>query len=153
MARINVSVPDSLRERMSALDQQVNWSEVAQLAFEREIIAHNNLEIEDMEQVIERLKVSKAEHEKAENELGKKEGHEWACRVASYGDLKKVSDLELVGSGFATQFDEALGNDWRNRVSFWIDEETGRVRPPSDEYVFGFWDAADDVFAQVENKL
>ena len=106
-----------------------------------------------MDEVIDRLKASKAEHEKTENELGRKAGHEWACRFANYGDLKKVSDLELTGSGFAAQFDDALGNDWRQGESFWVDEETGRLKLPSDEYVFGFWDAADDVFTQVENKL
>ena len=41
MARINVSVPDGLKERMSVLDSRVNWSEVAQAAFEREIVNHN----------------------------------------------------------------------------------------------------------------
>src|SRR5258705_7140093 len=85
MARINVSVPDSLKERMSALDARVNWSEVAQTAFEREIVKHN-FEVENMEQVIERLRVSKGEYEASENERGRKDGCDWACRYATYGD-------------------------------------------------------------------
>jgi hypothetical protein len=152
MPRINVYVPDSMKERMDALADQVNWSEAAQAAFNREIM-NRNVEVENMEQVIERLKASKAEYEISENQRGRKAGHEWACRYASYGALKVVSDLELEGTGFAEQFDVALGNNPREGASFWIDEDTGRVKYPSDKYVFGFWDAADDVFAQVEDKL
>jgi hypothetical protein len=150
MARINVSVPDSLKERMSALDQ-VNWSEVAQSAFEREIVKHN-FEVTNMEQVVERLRVSKGVYESSEHDRGRKEGQEWACRHATYGDLKAISKLEFDGDDFALQFDAALGNDPRRGESFWINDETGRVLP-SDEYVSGFWDAATDVFAEVEGKL
>ncbi len=152
MARINISVPDGLRERMSALDERVNWSEVAQTAFEREIIRHN-FEVENMEQVIERLRVSKSEYETTEYERGRKDGHDWACRHATYADLKAVCDLDLEGTGLAAQVDAALGKNPREGDSFWIDEEAARMKYPSDRYVFGFWDAADDVFAAIEDKV
>jgi post-segregation antitoxin (ccd killing protein) len=155
MARINVSVPDSLRERMSALDSQVNWSEVAQAAFEREIVKHN-FKVENMEQVIERLRVSKKEYEATEHEKGRRDGHDWACRHATYADLKAVSDLDLhvEGTELAAQVDAALGKNPRDGDSFWMDEEdANRIKYPSDNYVFGFWDAADDVFAEIADKL
>jgi post-segregation antitoxin (ccd killing protein) len=153
MARINVSVPDSLKERMSALDSRVNWSEVAQAAFEREIVNHTTFEVEDMEQVIERLRVSKKEYATTQNAKGKKDGHDWACRYATYADLRAVSDLEPQGTEFAAQVDAALGKNPREGDSFWINEDTGQVKYPSDDYVFGFWDAADDVFAEIKDKL
>lgn len=152
MARINVSVPDSLRERMSALDNKVNWSEVAQRAFEREL-GSRNLEIENMDQVVERLRESKSSYLKQEQERGRKAGHEWACRFASYEDLKAISDLELGVEDCAHQIDTALGNNPRDGQSFWFDEESGRVKYPSDDYVIAFWDAAQDVFLEVQEKL
>src|SRR5436305_972571 len=121
MPRINVYVPDSMKERMDALADQVNWSEAAQAAFNREIM-NRNAKVENMEQVIERLKASKAEHEISENQRGRKDGHKWACQLASYKDLKAISDLELEGADFAAQFDVALGNNPREGASFWIDE-------------------------------
>src|SRR5947208_13665450 len=111
VARINVSVPDSLKERMSALDK-VNWSEVAQSAFEREISKHN-VEVSNMEQVIERLRASKTEYETSEHDRGRKDGHAWACRRATYAELNAISNLELGGDEFALQFDTALGNNPR----------------------------------------
>jgi hypothetical protein len=152
MARINVSVPDSLRERMSALDDKVNWSEVAQTAFEREL-STRNLEISDMEQVIERLRASKVDYEKSENDRGRKAGREWACRFAQYHELKTISDLELEGTDYAQQIDVALGKNSRNGDSFWMDKEAGRIKYPTDQFVWGFWDAADDVFAEVHDKI
>jgi hypothetical protein len=137
---------------MSALDDRVNWSEIAQAAFEREL-STRNLEVEDMEQVVERLRTSKMEYERAEGERGRKEGHEWACRFAKYHDLKAMSDLDLQGSNFAYQVDIALGKNTRDGESFWMDEETGRIKYPSDEFVLGFWDAADDVFEEVQDKM
>jgi hypothetical protein len=38
--------------------------------------------------------------------------------------------------------------------SFWMDEEdANRVKYPSDSYVFGFWDAADELFAEIADKI
>jgi hypothetical protein len=65
----------------------------------------------------------------------------FACRLAQYHDLKAISDLDLEGSNFAYQVDMALGMNTRDGESFWMDEETGRIKYPSDEFVFGFCDA------------
>src|SRR6476620_501940 len=95
MARINVSVPDSLKERMSALDSRVNWSEVAQAAFEREIIKHN-FEVKNMEQVIERLRASKTAFAEKEQADGLAHGRSWAQQHASYKHLRAVVDLDFT---------------------------------------------------------
>jgi hypothetical protein len=155
MPRINVYVPDAMKERMDALGDRVNWSEAAQAAFGREIV-NATFKGDNMEGVIERLRASKSENEKAELDRGRKAGHEWACKYASYADLKAVSDMdpESQEKNLASKVDDALGrNLHKGDMSFWMDEETGRVKYPSDRYVYGFWDAADDVFIQVEDKL
>jgi len=77
----------------------------------------------------------------------------FACRLAQYHDLKAISDLDLEGSNFAYQVDMALGMNTRDGESFWMDEETGRIKYPSDEFVFGFCDAADDVFEAVQEEI
>lgn len=66
----------------------------------------------------------------------------FACRLAQYHDLKAISDLDLEGSNFAYQVDMALGMNTRDGESFWMDEEPGRIKYPSDKFVFGFCDAA-----------
>jgi hypothetical protein len=153
MPRINVYVPDVMKERMDALGDRINWSEAAQLAFDREI-ANATPRGKDMEAVIERLRVSKADYQQSEKERGKKEGHDWACRHATYGDLRKVSGCRMDRSeNFAQQIDEALGNNPGEGTSFWLNEKSGRIEYPSDEYAYAFWDAADDVFDEVDAKL
>jgi hypothetical protein len=153
MARINVSVPDSLRERMSALDSRVNWSEVAQTAFEREIVKHN-FEVENMEQVIERLRASKTAFAEKEQADGLKHGRSWAQQHASYEELRTVANLDLTNeTDYAALVDKALGNiDLHWDDSFWQDGDDVR-RLPSNEYVQGFVDGALDVWSQVADKI
>lgn len=153
MARINVSVPDSLKERMAALDSRVNWSEVAQTAFEREIVSHN-FEVKNMEQVIERLRVSKTAFADKERAEGVSAGRNWAQQHASYEDLRAVANLDFTGeTNYAVLMDKTLGNTDLNRdESFWQDgDEVWRL--PSNEYVEAFVDGACDVWEQVADKI
>ncbi|MGX1354555.1 hypothetical protein AB7M49_008180 [Bradyrhizobium elkanii] len=154
MARINVSVPDSLKERMAALGNKVNWSEVAQAAFEREVSART-FHGEDMEQVIERLRLSKAKFLENQTGSGRRRGREWAQLYADYDDLQRLSKLHNFsdGNAYAYQFDLALGNIPEEGASFWVDEETGRVEYPNDEYVAGYLEGALSVWAEVKDKL
>jgi hypothetical protein len=152
MARINVSVRDDLKERMSALDHKVNWSEVAQSAFEREVSART-VSGDDMEQVIERLRASKASFEERERTAGVEFGQRFAKRSASYEHLRAIAELRLVGiPPRAGDVDRALGLKVLDpRESFW--REGGELKVPSDEYVKGFVDGASDVWAEVVDKL
>lgn len=155
MARINVSVPDDLKERMSALDDRVNWSEVAQAAFEREV-SNRTFKGEDMEDVIERLRVSKAEFKLTEHEKGKRDGIEWAKRFANYKDLEQIGGFfwpEDDEGDFSVQFDRAVGLNPERGESFWLDEETSRVKRPSNDYVEGYVEGAEEVWKAVEEKL
>ena len=42
MAKINLSIPDDLKERMAEFGDNVNWSAIAKTAFEIEIILLKN---------------------------------------------------------------------------------------------------------------
>jgi hypothetical protein len=154
LARINVSVPDGLRERMAALDKLVNWSEVAQVAFEREVSART-FKGGNMTEVIERIRASKAQFEQLQASQGRRHGAEWAQLYADYDELRRIAKLRLIehGEAFAYQFDLALGNDPREDGSFWIDEDTGRIEYPSDAYVEAYVEGVMSVWNEVEGHL
>jgi hypothetical protein len=94
--------------------------------------------------------------ENVEQERGQKAAHLWACEQADFADLEAISDLVLppfnVG-GPSHAADDALGNDWRNDESLWMNDEGDKVEHLSDEYVFGFVQSAAKVFAEVEGRL
>jgi hypothetical protein len=113
------------------------------------------MEIANIKEVVERLKVSKTQYEVNEEDRGNRAGHHWACAEAEYSDLLAISDLGLeeYGSGHAASVDDALGNDWRNGESLWMDDEGDRVEHPSDNYVLAFVQSARLVFAEVKDRL
>jgi hypothetical protein len=118
----------------------------------------STMEIMDMNEVVERLKASKEKHETMEYERGQKAGHLWACAQADFVDLEAISDLVLPpfnvgGPSYAALVDDALGNDWRNGESLWMNDEGDKVEHPSDEYVLGLVQSAAKVFAEVEGRL
>ena len=141
------------RRKLSVLDSRVNWSEVAQAAFEREIVNHN-FEVKNMEHVIERLRASKTAFADKERAEGVRAGRNWAQQHASYEHLHTVANLDLTDeANYAVQMDKALGNTGLNRdESFWADgDEVWKL--PSNEYVEAFVDGACDVWDQVADKI
>ena len=149
MARVNVSVPDEMKERMDALGDRVNWSEAARAAFEREIAAATMPVDPNLDQVIERLRVSKAESHQLDLLRVRNNGREWAKLRAPYNDLRAVGKLRLTGHGYAGQVDHALGISDYNE-SLWFD---GTGETPSDEYVEAFVEGAKDVWREVADKI
>jgi hypothetical protein len=158
MARINVSVPDGLKERMSALDDRVNWSEVAQAAFEREV-SIRALSGDSMDNVIERLRASKAEFEDSERQGGMKDGLAWAKSSASYKDLRALAQFDT--GVFYEEFemgvmvDKLLGNDVQNEgplASLWSDGTDNLVMPVN-AYVEAFVDGAKELWEEVQDKI
>src|SRR5262249_21967989 len=61
VARRSVYVTDAMKKGMDAVGDRVNWSEAAQTAFDREIVAATMPEDPNLDQVIERLLASKAD--------------------------------------------------------------------------------------------
>jgi post-segregation antitoxin (ccd killing protein) len=152
MARINLSIPDNIKAEMDALD--VNWSEVARAAFDRELQIRKSIRIENMNDVIERLRISKASAEGLDKASGRKAGQLWAQKHASFRHLRRIGNLDLdEGEGrYASQVDVALGNsgnDWGD--SFWNDG--AYAEPPTEEYVEAFVEGATEVWEQVKDQI
>lgn len=94
MARRNISIPDDLEDRLKAEDS-VNWSAVAVKAFEIELgeIAKRN-KVENMDDVIARLRASKIQHEDTESEEGRTDGYQWAKKTAEIDELMRLAKKE-----------------------------------------------------------
>ena len=155
MPRISVYVSDAMKERMDAVGDRINWSEAAQAAFKHQIAMATMPKDANMEQVIERLRASKAAFVSSQADEGRKNGREWARLRASYEDLQNIAKLEfsdLTSSNYAHQFDCALGPEpSRWEESFWFEPDGGSI--PSDEYVEAFAEGAKDVWEEVADNL
>jgi hypothetical protein len=92
MPRMNISISDTLRERMDELEN-VNWSAVAQAAFELEIKSKIK-GYGDMEMVIERLKASKQRIETEVKPLWIGYGAEFASNTAEFDELERISSID-----------------------------------------------------------
>jgi predicted DNA-binding protein len=156
MARVNVSVPDEMKERMDALADRVNWSEAARSAFEREIAAATMPDDPDFGQVVERLQKSKADSWQANLKQARERGREWAKKNASYNQLKTVVRVKLTEQGdFAGQFDRLTfeedsgdyGGYFTSTYAYY-----GHPMPP-DDYVEAFVEGVKDVWIQVADKI
>jgi hypothetical protein len=92
-ARINLSIPEELKERMDKLTE-VNWSRVAQEAFETKT---NILELrsKDMneEAGLERLRASRGNQAEIDHAEGFALGKGWAIDEADFEDLERVVRL------------------------------------------------------------
>lgn len=93
MAKMNIYIPDELKMRMDML-MAVNWSAIAQHAFELEI----NSTVKkgsDMEAVIERLRASKTKWEEEVKGTWLEDGRKWASDTADYEQLSEIGELDL----------------------------------------------------------
>lgn len=171
MARTTISVPDDLKERMEAVEEPVNWSEVAQRAFEVKLgqVAEQRKE-KAMDDVVQRLKASLIEEEDEMKKAGQKAGREWVKHTASAKELERLmqhweqfreyvydGDSEFVANQIASV---ALGVPDSERCSrqqigeFW--EAVGLRGDPSlgdSDFLYSFVDGALDVWGQVADKL
>ena len=110
MARTTISIPDSLKARMDDCDG-INWSGVAQDAFER-VIERETAKAQiirgssDMGAVVERLRKSRMDYEEKLHEQtrlkGVEAGANWARRHAEYAELDALATTaELEGEEHA----------------------------------------------------
>jgi hypothetical protein len=87
MARLNISIPDDLRESMEGLN--CNWSAVAQEAFAHAVqLEQLKGQSQDQEAGLARLRVDKQRHSGLERAQGFQHGQSWALEDASYDELK-----------------------------------------------------------------
>jgi hypothetical protein len=91
MARVNISIPDSLYERLDRLRDRVNASKVCASALERELnMIEGRAAIADPEiaQLVQRLQSTKERWYKR----GREDGKRWAVQFASRQQLWRVYD-------------------------------------------------------------
>jgi hypothetical protein len=160
MARINISVPDELKARMDAEDE--NWSEVARTVFERRLLEiATRKETMTMNDVVQRLRASKMQDLKAAKQLGRT----WAMQTASFSELKALAHFEFTGEPMAPyrwldlmfmaakQWDDDQQGRPDDEVDTWWCEEVEGPSSPSDDTLEGFIEGAKEVWVQVEHEV
>lgn len=107
-----------------------------------------------MENVIARLRASKQAPpaEQGADAAGSEAGRRWAMQQASYGELKRVAELDLVenGAGLPFAIVRALGGG-HDYEAFW----SGRTRGGrvTDEFAEGFVRGARSVWNEVADEV
>ena len=152
MARINVSIPDELKATMDNIED-VNWSEVARNAFDREVRKRKRIDGMNTAAITERLRASYEDQREDDKENGSIFGGSWAAEAAEFADLR---DLQRFGEAAA----EALYR-WRmmdtvldrwDQEEFW---EAQEVEPSEVTLAFceGFVEAALEVWERVREDV
>lgn len=149
MARVSIYVPDDMKARMDEVgEDRVNWSSVAQVAFRLAIINAALTREPKMEDVIERLKASKAVDDQRDHAQGVTEGREWAAKQATYRHLKTVANVDLSDAWnedeYAEKVTEALGE---GHEDFFGEEAAPGA------YVKGFVEGARELWKAVASKV
>ena len=156
MARVSIYVPDEMKSRMDEHETAVNWSSVAQVAFDEEIKKRSWKKGADMDTVVERLRASKLEFEKEQAEGGYDEGVQWAKEHASYPQLMKLAEMdhddgfEQYEGELAQALDSALEYESPDSI---FDSYIERGSYPSDEYAKAFIQGALEVWKAVLLKI
>ena len=103
MARLNITVPDELYERLERWRDHVNLSRVCQEALARELDKLEELpaELHRMQQALSRLGQEKAKVDRAGFRKGVYDGLEWA-RQAEYPALKQWGEQAADGDALHT---------------------------------------------------
>lgn len=159
MARVTLYVPENLKARMDNVSEPVNWSAVAQEAF-KEAVAVNLIQREptNMEQVIERLRASKARADRTALQSGREHGKLWACETAEYDELKRIADwTRMEGvvipfniSALKEVIDPSRRKDKYAWHEFWQKHSDGDV---NDAFAEGFIKSAAKIFQEIECHL
>jgi hypothetical protein len=172
--RSTITITPELKAQMDAVEEAVNWSEVARHAFEAKLaeIAAKK-EIKSMDDVITRLRASKRRAESEQYEKGETVGREWAEEYAEadelihlerwYGQLGRDADAvfgepdnngpaasALVAWGACPENDES----WPAAQDFWeqaLGDDTSAADDP--QFVRGFVEGALGLWNRVKHKL
>jgi len=160
IVRLSISVSDELKAEMDQIETRVNWSAVAQSAFTREIALQKPIGVDDMDQVVERLRISKETTIDKQISLGRNYGAEWAQKRAQYTDLRSLAEIAV---------DDLSEDDSRWNLRVFTDAMWGREydpkevmdfcenalgeKEPSAAEIKGFIWGAQDVWDEVAEKL
>jgi hypothetical protein len=156
MPRVTVYVSDELKARMDASGDDLNWSNIAQIAFSS-AIATNEIRkgVKDMTAVVERLRASKQRVEAEWRTWGKEAGERWAKEDAEYDDLELLSGCNAAGNvdldTFQRCLDPANNRDAQEWQEFW--QNCLGELPPRGSVLAAFIEGALEVYEEVKDKL
>jgi hypothetical protein len=139
--RTTITIPQSLKTRMDAVQGPVNWSALAARAFEAKL---REVEMRDKkalskEEIVKRLQASQTEDAQRDHEAGKEAGKEWAGRQATAKQLKRAAQ-------WVRSFDDTP-------IDWWDVDSPNWTAPfgPTDRFVFAVLpDRKDDRDAPAE---
>lgn len=170
--RMSIYVPEALHARIQTYGEDVNWSEVAQQAFEQKLGELAAAKIKkDMKDTIDRLRASKAKAQGAHANAAKAVAEVWCKDKAEYDQIKRVAEIrESYGMDFdKVDWDHeslgkciaeaAFGQDlsWDEISSFWESVSpsgsTLDLSKVDKAFCYGFLDAVETFFAEVEAQL
>jgi len=165
-ARMNISLPDELKDRMDALREPVNWSGVAAKAYERKLEELDPTPKEfTMAEAVERLRASRETYvtepafEIAADRYGEGliAGMAWAREAAEWPALMQLE--RIAGSASPSQWekDVNLAEAAQNAIApgdceaFW--QERAEEPAPPARYIHGFTDGALTILDEVKKRL
>jgi len=155
MAKLNIYVPDELKQRMDAVGD-INWSDVARPSFYAALATHEQRRNPSMQNAIERLRASKEETIKQDELQGKRDGRYWAENSASYEQLRRVAKIDIgllagdaldVFRGAVDPHHQLQDDEFKN-----IFGDPAHIEM-SDEYVEAFIEGAQEFWEEVEHEL
>lgn len=142
MARLNITIPDDLHERIDRWRERLNISRICQDAIRRELDKLEQIpgEVQDMHAALSRLGQQKAKIERSCFRKGVHDGLEWA-RQADYADLKRWGERQPNGE----LLDEVLRGPATDSAAGHETEVAWEPRPYAEGWIAGvhqFWERA-----------
>jgi hypothetical protein len=118
MAKMTIYLPDKLKARMDAVEG-VNWSPLAARAFEAKLAEIITLKgAKEMDDVIARLKASKAKTDDASTIRGREAGREWAKDHAEAAELERLESYTEGDFGTGWTWSEWLNDPGPDSEAF-----------------------------------
>lgn len=161
MAKITISVPDELYEKMQEWKSSLNFSKVFQNAVsgmirKKEALTSKIRKEMDFSSIVDRLKKEKIDYECNIIEWGKKDGIEW-CKTAHYRELQYALTWvpyqnpdrdEELGDYFSHMFEK-----YKKRIQTTGKKAQDCVNDFSEKYLKGWKEGVDLFWNEVKDNL
>lgn len=162
MAKITISVPDELYEKMQEWKESLNFSKVFQNAVsgmiqKKEALTSKIRNEMDFPSIVDRLKKEKIDFELNVKEWGKKDGIEW-CKTAHYHELQYA--LSWIAPYKNPDQDEELGDyfsymfkKYKKQITASGKKAQDAVIDFSEKYLKGWKEGVELFWKEVKDKL
>lgn len=156
MARVSIYISDELKARMTEAGDTLNWSDIARPAFEQAISNFSKMRGQAMSG-IERLRASKKQFLEHVEKGAAKDGRKWASDVASFYELRAVSEINLENyevdhSGILAAMYNATDPERDLSYDIWLDSIFGNEHV-TDEWAYHFANAAQEFYDEVKDEI